>query len=350
MLAALAALAAASAMMPNGGGEAASAEGRRPGGPAATGRFVDGAFTADAGTRRWKLWVPNGYDAARRHPLIVMLHGCTQDPDDLARGTRATDRADRAGALVLFPEQPESANPKKCWNWYDPAHQRRDDGEPSLIVGMTRQVSRDWAVDSQRVYLAGISAGAAMASIVAISYPDVYAAAALHSGIPYRAASTVMEAVGVMAKGAPDTARLARLALEAMGTRARPIPAIIVQGADDPIVRPVNATHTRDAWVAMNALARGKSSASATLDVNARRTEFSAGGLAVVRECFGESTARTCEVETLLVSGLGHAWSGGSKLGTFTDERGPDATEAIMHFLLAHRMPGTHATPGTVRQ
>jgi poly(hydroxyalkanoate) depolymerase family esterase len=273
-----------------------------------------------------------------------MLHGCTQDPDDLARGTRATSHADSGGVLVLLPEQPESANPKKCWNWYDPAHQRRDAGEPSLIAGMTRQAMQDWAVDPLRVYLAGISAGAAMASVVAISYPDIYAAVALHSGIPYRAATNVMEGVGVMAKGAADTSRLARQAYEAMGTRARAIPVIVVQGEGDPVVRPVNALQTRDAWLAMNALARGKGAREAQV----RRTESSAGGLPFTKECFGESTGGVCEVETVLVSGLGHAWSGGSKLGTFADERGPDATAEILRFLLAHRMPAT--VPGAARK
>jgi|RhiMethySRZTD1v2_1073278.scaffolds.fasta_scaffold69593_2 poly(hydroxyalkanoate) depolymerase family esterase len=331
---------------PNGGSAAAPTE---PGTVvAAPGRFVDGTFTSDAGTRRWKLWVPSGYDAARRYPLIVMLHGCTQDPDDLARGTRATGHADGVGALVLLPEQPQSANPKKCWNWYDPAHQRRDAGEPALIAGMTRQILGDWAVDPQRVYLAGISAGAAMASVAIISYPDVFAAVALHSGIPFGAASTVLEGVSAMSKGASDTSRLAQLAFDAMGAHARVIPAIIVQGADDPVVRPVNAAQTRDAWIAMNA--RTRSGRSDNGERGWRRSDSTAGGLAVVQECFGVPTAGECEVKTLLVSGLGHAWSGGSRLGTFTDERGPDATAEIFRFLLAHRMANARATPGGVGQ
>ena len=337
-----------SSTMPDGGSAAA------PTGPGAVvearGRFVDGTFTSDAGTRRWKLWVPSGYDAARRYPLVVMLHGCTQDPDDLARGTRATAHADSVGALVLLPEQPQSANPKKCWNWYDPAHQRRDVGEPALIAGMTRQVLGDWAVDPQRVYLAGISAGAAMASVATISYPDVFAAVALHSGIPFGAASTVLEGVSAMSKGAADTSRLAHVAFDAMGTRAREIPAIIVQGADDPVVRPVNAAQTRDAWIAMNALARARSGRSDNGDRAWRRSDSSAGGLAFVEECFAAPSAGECEVKTLLISGLGHAWSGGSKLGTFTDERGPDATTEIFRFLLAHRMADARATPGGAGQ
>jgi poly(hydroxyalkanoate) depolymerase family esterase len=335
----VAAIGAASTMtMPGGGSDAAPTAAARSTAP---GRFVDGAFTSDAGTRRWRLWVPSGYDAAKRHALVVMLHGCTQDPNDLARGTRVTEHADRRDILVLLPEQPVSANVKKCWSWYDPANQQRDAGEPALIAGMTRQVMGDWAVDPQRVYLGGISAGAAMAALVAVSYPDVYAAVALHSGIPYRAAANVMEGVSAMTTGAPDTPRLARAAYEAMGARARPIPAIIVQGAADPVVKPINALHTRDLWLAMNALARRAAPEMVSSPATpTRRTETQAGGLDVVTECYDTATGE-CEVEMLTVAGLGHAWSGGSKLGTFTDERGPDATAEMLRFLLAHRMSAT---------
>ena len=327
-------------MKPHGGSGAAPTAGAA--GIRSTGRFIDGTFTSDAGTRRWKLWVPSGYDASRRHPLVVMLHGCTQDPDDLARGTRVTEHADRFTLLVLLPEQPESANPKKCWNWYEPAHQARDAGEPALIAGMTRQTMGAWAVDTQQVYVAGISAGAAMAANVVISYPDLYAAVGLHSGIPYRAAGNVMQGVAAMANGAADTAALARAAFEAMGPRARPIPALIVHGADDPVVKAVNARQMRDAWLGMNALARAERPALIGPPYEPGRVfEAQAGGLDFQRVCDGRrhQTERHCDVETLMVKGLGHAWSGGSKLGTYTDERGPDATLEILRFLMAHPMP-----------
>jgi poly(hydroxyalkanoate) depolymerase family esterase len=278
-----------------------------------------------------------------------MLHGCTQDPDDLARGTRITEHADRNGFLVLLAEQPASANVKKCWNWYDPGNQRRDAGEPALIAGMTRQVASEWAVDTQRVSLAGISAGAAMASVVAVAYPELFTAVGLHSGIPYGAATNVMEGVSAMKNGVADTRRLAQMAHDAMGSRARPIPVIIVQGAADPVVRPINAVHTRDLWLAMNALARGSGSAGSDT-AGYRRVEAHVGGLDAITECHGRRLADGgCEVATLTVAGLGHAWSGGSKLGTFTDERGPDATDAIVRFLLAHHMPARPAAPNAMR-
>ena len=325
---------------PNGGGEPAPAVG------GAAGRFVDGTFTADAGSRRWKLWVPTGYDASRRHPLVVLLHGCTQDPDDLARGTRVTEHADKVGALVLLPEQPESANPKKCWNWYDPAHQRREAGEPALIAGMTRQVMVEWSVDPRRTYVAGISAGAAMASNVSIGYPDLYAAVALHSGIPYGAAANVMQGVAVMANGAADTTVLAHAAVRAMGSHARPMPVLIIHGANDAVVRPVNATQTRDAWIAMNALARGEQTGVDAAVTPGLASQADGGGLRFTRECLGRRpTGGGCEVETLIVDGLGHAWSGGSRAGTFADERGPDATAEILRFLLANEMPPAATAP-----
>ena len=336
----LAALGAVGVVMPNGGSRAAPTGGEPAPAVTAAGRFVDGTYTADAGTRRWRLWVPNGYDASRRAALVVLLHGCTQDPDDLARGTRVAEHADRLGVLVLLPEQPASANVKKCWNWFDPAHQRRGTGEPAIIAGMTRQVTREWSADERRVYVAGISAGAAMASIMAIAYPDLYAAVGLHSGIPFGAATDVMQGVGAMANGAPDTDRLARTAHEAMGRNARPVPAIIIHGAADAVVRPINATHTRDPWVAMNALALGLpagGSASSTASAQA-------GGLSYAREHVrlrrGDANA---EVVVITVDGLGHAWSGGSATGTFADERGPDATAEILAFLLAHSMPAAPA-------
>ena len=325
------------------GGGSGGAPAAEAAGASAEGRFVDGTYSADAGTRRWRLWVPNGYDARRRAPLLVLLHGCTQDPDDLGRGTRVTEHADRLGVLVLLPEQPASANIKKCWNWFDPAHQRRDAGEPALIAGMTRQVMGEWPADGRRVYVAGISAGAAMASIMAITYPDLYAAVGLHSGIPFGAATDVMQGVGVMANGAPDTESLGRGAHDAMGRYARPVPVIIIQGGADAVVRPINATHTRDQWSAMNALALGASSGGG---VSSTSSTAQAGGLAYVRERVtipqGEKSA---EIVVLTIEGLGHAWSGGSARGTFADERGPDATAEILEFFLAHPMPMAAPVP-----
>jgi poly(hydroxyalkanoate) depolymerase family esterase len=279
-----------------------------------------------------------------------MLHGCTQDPRDLAKGTRVTAHGDRAGALVLLPEQPDSANPRKCWNWFDPSHQLRDRGEPAIIAAMTRQIMRDYAVDERRVYIAGVSAGAAMASLAAVAYPELFAAVGLHSGIPYRGAATAAEALAVMANGVTDVERLAVLARGEMGERARPIPAIVFQGGSDPIVRPVNARQSVEQWLGMNDLAARRKPAPGG-SREARREEGSAQGYAFTRDCYpgyaGFPDADRCVVESWTVAELGHAWSGGSREGTFTDDRGPDATAEMFRFFAEHRWaPVPNVPPG----
>jgi len=259
----------------------------------------------------------------------VLLHGCTQDPDDIARGTRIAEHAEREGFLALLPEQPASANPKKCWNWYDPAHQARDAGEPSLIDGMTAQVAHDYAVDPARVHLAGISAGAGMASLVAVAYPERWASLALHSGLAWRAATNVMEALGAMAKGAADADALGVAAYEAMGSRARAIPTLVVHGAKDAVVNPINGTQGARQWVVTDARALG---------VERLASVESAGeenGYGFTRVLYRDVAGATV-VEELTVRELGHAWSGGSIAGTFTDERGPDATREIVRFFREH--------------
>jgi len=302
---------------------------------AEAGRWVEGTFTAPAGSRRYKLYVPGSYDPSRRHVLVVLLHGCTQDPDDLARGTRVAEHAEREGFLALLPEQPASANPKKCWNWYDPAHQARGAGEPSLIEGMTAQVARDYAVDPARVHLAGISAGAAMASLVAVAYPERYASLALHSGLAWRPATDVMGALAAMAKGVADPDALGAAAFAAMGERARAIPTFVIHGGSDAVVAPTNGSQAARQWAATNARALGVAALAAR--DSASGTE---GGYAWTRSCYadGREAAGRCLVEELVVRELGHAWSGGSASGTFADERGPDATREMVRFFGEHPM------------
>ena len=301
---------------------------------APAGRFVTGTFTAAAGSRPWRLWVPSGYDAARPAPLVVLLHGCTQDAADIARGTRVTALADSLRVLVLLPEQPEGSHPRKCWNWYEPAHQARDGGEPSLIAGMTRQVMGEWAVDPARVHLAGISAGAAMASLVAVGYPELYASLALHSGLAWKPATTVGEGLQAMANGVADADAQGAAAFAAMGARARPIPVLVAHGAADAVVKPVNGRQAARQWAVTASRAAG-----ATL-IEPRVERGSAGGLAYTRTCHLTFAGR-CLVEEWMVEGLGHAWSGGSRDGTFTDERGPELMREMLRFFSEHPMPQT---------
>jgi len=265
--------------------------------------------TGDAGTRRYRLFVPAGVDASRPAPLVVMLHGCTQDPDDFARGTRFNQAAAVERVIVAYPEQTGALHPQKCWTWYDPAHQARG-GEPSLVAGIAREVMAARPVDAKRVYVAGVSAGAAMAINTAAAYPELFAAAGAHSGIAYRAATAVPQALAVMRNGSPAPGSL---------TVPRAVPLIVFHGAADPVVAPENGRQLAAQW----ARARGLS--------EFRRSLVQAGGLRATRDVYGSS------LELWMVDGLGHAWSGGFAEGTYTDPRGPDATHAMLRFFLAHK-------------
>jgi poly(hydroxyalkanoate) depolymerase family esterase len=292
--------------------------------PEMTGQFVLREISTEIGKRRYKLFIPSGYERSTAVPLVVMLHGCTQDPDDIARGTRLNKLAEEKSILVVYPEQPESANPKKCWNWYDPNHQKRDIGEPALIAAITRQTMQDYRVDLNRVYVAGVSAGAAMAVIVALTYPDLFAAVGSHSGIPYGAATNVMEALSAMQGKGPGSALLVSRAKDAMRGRARAIPAIVFQGGSDHTVNAENLPRL----VAQLAAVQGMRANEPTIT-----SSGVAAGYHYTRTTRGSGDAT---VEAWIVDELGHAWSGGSSDGTFTDTHGPDTTKEIVRYFLEH--------------
>lgn len=285
------------------------------------GTFAWHTYTGPEGTRRYRLFVPAGLDAGRPAPLVVMLHGCTQDPDDFARGTRFNQAASDAGVVVAWPEQTAEHQQLKCWSWYEPAHQAARAGEPALVAGITREVMATHAIDPRRVYIAGVSAGAAMAVNTAASYPELYAAVGTHSGIPYRAASDVAHAWAVMRTGTSDPAILAYALQDALGGRAMPL--IAIHGGADPVVSPVNSRQLAAQWAGVLRLQSTTPERSTT------------GGLAVERTVWPGADGKPV-IELWIVDGLAHAWSGGSKDGTYTDPRGPDATKVILDFLLSH--------------
>ncbi|SPB18262.1 PHB depolymerase family esterase [Caballeronia novacaledonica] len=292
---------------------------RRPSHPKQTdadvqdrGHFSTRRYTNAAGQRGYKLYVPSGY-RDEPLPLIVMLHGCTQDADDFAAGTQMNALAETHGFLVAYPIQPQGANTSKCWNWFKPSDQQRDQGEPSLIAGITREIMALNNVDPRRVYVAGLSAGGAMAAIMAQRYPDLYAAAGVHSGLPVGCAHDLPSALAAMRGGKPKA--------KAVDTSKPQCPLIVFHGDADTTVHHVNATGLLRGFTLNNA-ASGHSS---SIDTGARKH--------TVRRM---TSPEGIPAESWTIHGAPHAWSGGSSNGSYTDPAGPDASAEMVRFFLAH--------------
>jgi poly(hydroxyalkanoate) depolymerase family esterase len=293
------------------------------GGAAKDGAFISRTYANAAGSRAYKLYVPSSY-AGQPVPLIVMLHGCTQSPDDFAAGTRMNVLAEAHGCLVAYPAQPSSANASKCWNWFNPGDQHHGLGEPSLIAGITRAVMRDHAVDPRRVFVAGLSAGGAAAAIMGMTYPDLYAAIGVHSGLACGAAKDVGSAFVAMQQGARTPSPGA--------PRGPAIRTIVFHGDADTTVNPRNGDDVMRQVIAVGAAA----------DDLRPSTEHAMvpGGHRYSRTRYVDP-AGTVMLEQWTIHGAGHAWSGGSAAGSYTDPRGPDAGRAMIEFFLSH----TAATP-----
>ncbi len=252
--------------------------------------------------------------------MLVMLHGCLQDAADIARGSQLDELAARDEVLVLYPEQPESANPRKCWNWFDRANQQRGAGEPALLAALIDRVAMDHGADPARIHLAGVSAGAAMATLLAVAYPERYQSLTSASGIGWSAAPTVVEALSVMQRGAGEQLPTPVHMAEAMGPRARAFPVFIVHGAADHVVSIRNATELASQFVGLHDLLRKRAGQPALELVD--REPITEGGYTVRERQWRDADGRV-KVTLLRVEELGHAWSAGDSSGSFTDPKGP---------------------------
>jgi poly(hydroxyalkanoate) depolymerase family esterase len=292
---------------------------------AAPGQFVSGSFANQAGTRQYKLYVPTGF-AGQSLPLVVMLHGCTQTADDFARGTRMNALAEEQQCLVLYPVQSQAANHSRCWNWFKRGDQRRDQGEPAILAGMTREVMNRYAVAADRVYVAGLSAGGAMAAVMGAAYPELFAAVGIHSGLACGSAHDLGSALAAM-RGRPASMAGAK--------RGSPpptpaTPTIVFHGARDKTVHPRNGEHV----VARSVEGSGASRA----DASTERGQVP-GGHAYTRTVYRDPTGRAV-LEHWLVHEGGHAWFGGSAGGSYVDPKGPDAAREMMRFFYDQALPG----------
>ena len=283
--------------------------------PRGGGQFLEGTFCNAAGSRPYRVYIPWSYLPERAVPLVVMLHGCTQSPDDFAAGTGMNDLADRNGLLVAYPGQTKAANMQKCWNWFNEGDQARDRGEPSLIAGITRQIMTMYAVDADRVYVAGLSAGGAQAAIMGTVYPDLYAAVGVHSGLACGAARDMPSAFGAMRSGAAG---------QAATSRTVP-PTIVFHGDRDTTVNLRNADAVSN-----------QSAGERCVSVHVERGQVQ-GGHAWTKTIREDVRGRAL-VEQWVIHGAGHAWSGGLASGSYTDPRGPDASTEMVRFFLEHPM------------
>ncbi|SHM87880.1 esterase, PHB depolymerase family [Duganella sacchari] len=272
-------------------------------------QFISGSYTNHAGSRNYKLYIPASYHG-QAMPLLVMLHGCTQNPDDFAAGTQMNQLAEEIGCFVVYPEQTAGANHSKCWNWFNAIDQQRGQGEPSIIAGIAQQIIEEYPVNERQVYVAGLSAGGAMAVIAGTLYPELFAAVGVHSGLPFASAQDLPSALTAMKRGVNKA--------DKAGNGAQRI--IVFHGDSDTTVNPRNGEQ-----------------------VMAQRLHHHRGARPKVRSGAvpnGYRYTQTTHVkpdgspwgEHWVVHGAGHAWSGGSASGSYTDAKGPDASREMLRF------------------
>ncbi len=293
------------------------------------GRFIKESFTCKAGTRAYKLYIPSGYQG-QALPLVVMLHGCTQSPDEFAAATRMNEFAETHSFFVAYPAQTFKANFGRCWNWFKTSEQQRDRGEPAIIAGLTRQVIDTYGLDRRRVYIAGISAGGAMAAIMGMTYPDLYAASGIQSGVPYGVAHNLLSGLAAI-KGAGSVSAEKLRSAPAGKAKPRIVPTIVFHGDQDSIVDPHNGDQIIAQWLEL-AGTPGQNGPEPQATIEQGQVP---GGHAYTRSVYHDQNGAPL-MEQWLVHGAGHAWSGGNPRVAWTDAKGPDATQEMLRFFYQH--------------
>jgi poly(hydroxyalkanoate) depolymerase family esterase len=306
---------------------------------AATGTLSSGDYTGPEGSQHYELYIPSTYNPATPVPLVVALHGCTQSADQFRLLTRWDALAEAKGFIVVFPQQDASANQFKCWNFFQDAHMHRSAGEPMLIAAVTSFVERNYAVDPHRIYATGLSAGGAMASVMAATYPDLFAAIGIGSGCEYAATATCA------GYKSADPGQAAQQAYKEMGSHARPMPFIAFQGDADTTVPPVNADQLVQQWLETGDLADDGALNRSVPQAPAKTTRGQArGGEAYTLRSYLDN-AHAELAQYWVIQGMNHAWSGGDPSQSYADAKGPDETAAMYAFFQSHTGPGMPLAP-----
>jgi poly(hydroxyalkanoate) depolymerase family esterase len=293
------------------------------------GEFVTRSYSNAAGTRQYKTYVPSRHGATVAAPLVVMLHGCKQGADDFAAATRMNALAEEHGFIVAYPMQAPNANVSKCWNWFQTEHQQREVGEPSLIAGITREVIAAHGVDARRVYIAGLSAGGAMAAVMGTTYPELYAAVGVHSGLAYAAAEDLPSAFAAM-RGQKSTRSSGK---RRSAGSAHTVPTIVFHGDSDTTVHPSNVDGVIEQASPQASAAKARDNPFPEHERTVERGER--GGRAYTRIAYCDLSGKSV-MEHWLVHGAAHAWSGGSAEGSFSDPSGPEASREMLRFFFQH--------------
>jgi len=297
---------------------------------AATGTLTSGDYTGPEGNQHYELYIPSTYNAGTPMPLVVALHGCTQTADQFRLLTRWDALAEAKGFIVVFPQQDPNSNQFKCWNFFQDGHMHRSAGEPKRIAAVTSFIARNYAVDAHRIYASGLSAGGAMASVLAATYPDLYAAIGIGSGCEYAATAACA------GYKSADPAQAGRQAYKEMGPRARPMPFIAFQGDADTTVPPANADQLVQQWLLTDDLADDGAANGSVPSAPANTTPgFAPGGRFYTVRTYADSHKAEL-AKYWVVRGMKHAWSGGDPSQPYSDASGPDETAAMYAFFLSH--------------
>jgi poly(hydroxyalkanoate) depolymerase family esterase len=309
------------------------------------GEFLDFVY----GDFKYKLYVPDQYNAKTKAPLMVMLHGCTQDPDDFATGTNMNLLADQENFLVLYPNMnhlfnpsdPTGYNPLGCWNWFLDKNQHRGMGHPKLVYEMINEVKNQYNIDENRIYAAGLSAGGSLACIMGVTYPDVFSGIAICSGMAYDAANVFFltdpladDAKKSMEKGVPNPYTCGKNAFLEMGEYKKKMPIIVFQGLLDTTVHPINAQHVIIQWAQANYMIEGGRGRTDVTPVKVKAEVMN--DKSYTKHVYADRQGEPL-MELWMIDQMGHTWSGGNPNGSYTDPSGPNATEIIWKFFVKHQ-------------